>query len=369
MASHHKFGMVCYSRFFTSLGMLRNSFLSPSGQKTRVLLGALSVTIGVSSLFLISRAGIKPVIKPMYRILELGVLPGGEGNDPAQVNSLEQVVGANNVGRDTNKGYLWDKGKLTQVASLGGVNCDPNAINDKGYIVGVSDTAKSASRAFIAFNGKTTALSLLSGKRSAARDINNRNEIIGWADVEKYQRHPVLWDKKGIHDLTDVLTEKAEIQSINDRGDILAHLLTRKGIRNVLYSQGKIIEIPTLGRSHNRANGLNNLGEVVGFIETKSDIHAFLYQKKTIDLGTLGGDYSVALSVNDRGEIVGRSSTKADVVHACLWVKGKIFDLNDLIQNKEEWFLESARHIGNSGAIVGDGKHNGKKAAYLLIPL
>jgi probable HAF family extracellular repeat protein len=57
-------------------------------------------------------------------------------------------------------------------------------------------------------------------------------------------------------------------------------------------------------------NGINEAGQIVGtaYIDdlSSSHTHAFLYSgRHMLDLGTLGGSDSVATGINNRGQIVG----------------------------------------------------------------
>jgi probable HAF family extracellular repeat protein len=56
----------------------------------------------------------------------------------------------------------------------------------------------------------------------------------------------------------------------------------------------------------NVANGINNLGQVVGWFETNGVRHAFLWQNNTVtDLGTFGGASGYAGDINDQGQVIG----------------------------------------------------------------
>jgi probable HAF family extracellular repeat protein len=67
-----------------------------------------------------------------------------------------------------------------------------------------------------------------------------------------------------------------------------------------------------LGGTLSLAYGINNLGQVVGYADTRSGDHAFLYNGGTmVDLNTLlaptnpGWDLASAQAINDTGQIVG----------------------------------------------------------------
>jgi len=70
------------------------------------------------------------------------------------------------------------------------------------------------------------------------------------------------------------------------------------------------------GQRYSRANGVNGIGQVVGFSGPKRDSNqsrAFLwtYQTGMRDIGTLGGSYAQANAINEAGFITGTAQTPA----------------------------------------------------------
>jgi probable HAF family extracellular repeat protein len=69
------------------------------------------------------------------------------------------------------------------------------------------------------------------------------------------------------------------------------------------------------GQTYSRANGVNALGQVVGYSGTQRDgaeSRAFVWTSQTgmTDIGTLGGAYAQAYAINDAGYITGASQTQ-----------------------------------------------------------
>jgi len=93
---------------------------------------------------------------------------------------------------------------------------------------------------------------------------------------------------------------------------------------------------------------------------------AFLYDGvSTSDLGTLGGLRSGAYDINDYDQVVGYSET-ATGNHAFVWDQATgMQDLNNLI-TASGWVLSSAAAVNNAGDIVGTGLLNGQPHGFLL---
>jgi probable HAF family extracellular repeat protein len=83
-----------------------------------------------------------------------------------------------------------------------------------------------------------------------------------------------------------------------------------------LFKGGVATDLGVLnGQVYSRANGINAMGQVVGFSGAQRDAsesRAFMWSSQTgmIDIGTLGGAYAQANAINDAGAITGASQTQ-----------------------------------------------------------
>ena len=83
-----------------------------------------------------------------------------------------------------------------------------------------------------------------------------------------------------------------------------------------LFKGGVAVDLGVIkGQIYSRANGINAMGQVVGFSGVKRDSNqsrAFVwsYQTGMMDIGTLGGAYAQAYAINDAGAITGASQTQ-----------------------------------------------------------
>jgi probable HAF family extracellular repeat protein len=127
----------------------------------------------------------------------------------------------------------------------------------------------------------------------------------------------------------------------------------------VVWKDGQIIDLGTLGGNASVANAVNNRGEATGnalntildpfeasfgppgyfFFPGATQMHAFLWRDGPIeDLGTLGGPDSVGEFVNERGQVAGVSYTSFTPNPATgiptqdpfLWDNGTMIDLGTL---------------------------------------
>jgi probable HAF family extracellular repeat protein len=83
-----------------------------------------------------------------------------------------------------------------------------------------------------------------------------------------------------------------------------------------LWKDGIPMDLGVLpGQVYSRANGINAMGQVVGYSGLQRDStesRAFVWSGQTgmIDIGTLGGAYAQAYAINDAGYITGASQTQ-----------------------------------------------------------
>ena len=122
-------------------------------------------------------------------------------------------------------------------------------------------------------------------------------------------------------------------------------------------------------------NGINGSGQITGeSLTTENDAyHAFIYSDgRMIDLGTLGGQHSVGYDINAAGDVTGNSNPMGasfQVNHAFLYSHGSMTDLNDLIDPTLGWTLDTGLGINDAGHVTGVGTIDGTVHAFLLSPV
>jgi probable HAF family extracellular repeat protein len=303
----------------------------------------------------------------LYSIIDIGTLGGSESQAWA-INNLGQVVGWSYINGDlSHHAFLWNSTSgIQDLNPLGSDNSAANDINDFGQIV--IGTQGDHGRAFLWNKGTLTDLSTLGGSRSFPYGINNSSQIIGYSTTNgDTEEHAFLWENGAMIDLG---TFPGNVQSIaldiNKFGQVAGEgrIVPNGAIHAFLWNKTDGMQnLGTInGFSTSRAFGINDRGQVVGyFMYGKLQSHFFLWENGVMrDLG-LGEAYSI----NNIGQVVGRAGLNGN---AFIWENGVITNLNALIPSGSGWELTWARDINDAGQIVGLGKINGQTHAFLMTP-
>ncbi len=324
----------------------------------------------------------------LYRVIDLGTL-GGTFSNGVGINSRGWVVGAANLtGDQAHHLFLWREGLKTDLGTLGGPNSGTfgtGGPSESSEVVGWAETSTPdplgentcgnslVCLPFIWQNGVMTPLPTLGGNNGFASDVNNRGQVVGLAENTTpdstcppgfpffIQTPPALWEKGKVQELPTVSGDPdGFVATINERGQAvgLSGNCTT-ALHAVLWHNGGVTDLGSLGGTVNFANDINNRGQVVGASNLPGDMvqRAFFWQMGAMtDLGTLPGDVpSLATGINDEGQVVGFSFGAGP--RAFLWTNGVMTDLNSLVPGPpfSPLYLLGANYINARGQIVGIG--------------
>jgi probable HAF family extracellular repeat protein len=255
-----------------------------------------------------------------------------------------------------------------------------------------------------------TELGTLGGTVGSADSINNKGWVSGFANLlGDREEHAVLWLNGGITDLGTIGGPNSSVgfPAKNDEGLIVGfsqtsnidrlgegwnYTCTPSGHRcqgtnlitlGFVWQNGVMTSLPTLGGNISEAFGVNNLGQVVGFAETKTqdancvrpqmlDYEAVMWNPNGDVQATLlpfpGDSVSVAVGINDNGQVVGASGACAPLspsigAHALLWQNGSPINLSSFGGERNN----VAFAINRQGQIVGFSGLPGDTTAHAFL--
>ena len=300
-------------------------------------------------------------------VTEIGTL-GGRSSFVMALNNNGQVVGNSYI--NTNKethAFLWENGKTTDLGTISNpeipgnifVSSGASAINNKGQIAGTSKNGGPllGGNLFLWENGTMYDLGRL------GKDITQVHAITDSGQIIISCRDPLAHSKSRAFIVDWNLERFASARKdskqprflMNDMGCVITELTS----------------IPHNAIIKDANNSADIIGSFIPYDKDKSDKqiwHAFILRDEVFtDLGAMNGWWSGANGVNDIGQVVGTVYTRSSSF-AVIWEKGEAFDLNRLIPDGSGWNLLSASDINRKSQIIGTGIINGNKKIFLLTP-
>jgi probable HAF family extracellular repeat protein len=327
-----------------------------------------------------------------YVVTDLPTLGGNASALAGGLNNRGWVNGAYYLsGNTTQHAFLWRDGETMDLGTLGGPNSSASfPLNEQGQVAGGSEIStpdpngESFCAAYLGFpadnliclpfiweKGVMTALPTLGGNNGNANQINNRGQIAGNTENTTFdptclapalEQKPVVWRNGTIEQELPIPSGDTDgiAIGINDLGEVVGSsgICGSINLHGLLWQSGLFTDLGSLGGSLvTLPQSINNRGQVVGFSDLAGDTttHGFFWQKGVMtDLGTLAGDFfSFAFSINEKDQVVGQSCDISFNCRAVLWENGGITDLNTLIPADSPLYLLIAFSNNSRGQIEG----------------
>jgi probable HAF family extracellular repeat protein len=235
------------------------------------------------------------------------VLPGLPGNDAASAVALNDkglVVGSaatkdnDPSARGTAHAVLWQKGKATDLGTLGGPWSTAFSVANTGKVAGTSALKNGFVHPFVWSKGKLKDLGTLGGSCDWFTRINEKGLVTGACatdpgnkatDPASGEVHAFLWDGKAMHDLgaLDGAASSAAY-AINAGGDVVGTSIFIVGEGQaedhaVIWSNGQILDLntvidPSAGAFLWAANAIADNGQIVAIGPDANDgqVHGYL---------------------------------------------------------------------------------------------
>jgi probable HAF family extracellular repeat protein len=230
---------------------------------------------------------------------------------------------------------------VIDLGTLGGSSSFAAAINKNGQVVGQSKIAGDIMvHPFLYTNGSMQDIGV-SGISGYATSINSSGQIVGLSGA-----HAFLYSNGSMQDIGTLGNGSSVANGVNDAGQIAGYVNFGSYQTAFLYANGSMQDIG--GYS---ANGINNGGQIAG--QADQDGGAFIYSNGLTNyLGVLGGagNYSMAIAINNSGQVVGASeiASNTSITHAFLFSNNSMQDIGSLGGTVIQQF-----GINASGQVVG----------------
>ena len=273
---------------------------------------------------------------------------------------------------------------IVEIPTLGGLNAFPashNALNERGEVAGTSDVTFASNgnapiyHAFVYSRGVIRDLGAGAGVNSIAKAINAKGQAVFESRGTNYDSfRSYLYSNGSVVEVGDLGGHISAPNSINDNGDVVGQAYVPGGgsyWRAWLYTNGSSTNIPANFVTEAVAIGVSNSKLVAGtalvmdFANNDFGMRAFVSSSggPMKFLGCIEENpcayphASFAEVMNSSGQVAGKANTPNGEIHAFLWSKGAMIDLEALPNSIRK--QSEAYAISSNGYVTGISYVNG----------
>lgn len=289
-----------------------------------------------------------------YDITLLGSFVGS--SYAVAINDATQVAGNYTDQYGRINAFLWDNGHVSLVVTGG----QAAQINIHGEVVGWMEPnghpeayVYEGSDQVVRLNtvgGSSQALAINDNGETAGR-ISNGNEM---AFVETTGKLQLIAPELGGYAI-----------AMNNVGQVLLKQIDGDSVRTLIWNNGTLTDLGSLGGRETQGRDINDAGQVVGWSQTAAgQYHAFLWENGTMtDLAPVVGEFSAAVAINNQGQILLKAT---DILESrnFLYENGDVAELGNFGAS-----YSVVNDLNNHGEIVGwMSTENGVMRAFLAKP-
>jgi probable HAF family extracellular repeat protein len=245
----------------------------------------------------------------------LRTLPGSIGGTARAINDNNQVVGfVQTTAPGVRRAVRWDpNGRIVNLGPVPLSGSEAYAINDNALAGGFADVANGDIHATLWDPaGRVTDLGTLGGGRGFIRFVNERSQAAGSSDNGGDVEYPFFWSARD--GLVTIPAPNTVPAGLNERGEVIGFLDNPTGSTAYLWSRARGLTVLPRGTAlQSNVVGLNNHSVMVGSLQRSSgDFRGVRWNGVTnpVDLTTLlyrppaGLVVEVATAINDAGDIL-----------------------------------------------------------------
>jgi len=285
------------------------------------------------------------------RVVDLGTL-GGHESLAAFVNERGQVAG---VAADTQpddvslfgwgtrtRAFLWERGVMRDLGTLGGPDAAAVAVDGSGRVAGFSYTSSTPNAdtgiptldPFLWDKGRMRDLGTLGGTVGFANAVNDRGQVVGQSNLPGNEAaHPFRWSDGRLKDLGTLGGSFGTATWTNDAGEVAGGATTKsdQAFHAFFWRDGRMTDLGTVGDDTcSVAHFMNATGLVVGTsgdCEGEFEKHGFVSVRGggMVDLNAFlppGSELTITdgETINDSGEIAASGRLPNGDLHAVVLV-------------------------------------------------